>query len=65
MGAGSMTRQYRFLNDAPLNDANFGLEVNFLECREARSPQGRNPAGSAPRPALAGIAARIAENARD
>jgi len=65
MGAGSMTRQYRFLNDAPLNDANFGREMTFLEGREARRPQGRNPAGSAPRTALAGMGARIAENARD
>ncbi len=30
------TRRYRYLNGAPLNDANFDLEVNFLECRETR-----------------------------
>ncbi len=31
-----VTRRYRYLNGAPLNDAHFGLEVNFLECRETR-----------------------------
>jgi len=34
--AGGAKRRYRYLNGAPLNDANFDLEVNFLECREAR-----------------------------
>jgi len=34
--AGGVTRRCRFLNGAPLNDANFGLEVNFPECRESR-----------------------------
>ncbi len=35
-GAAGVVRQYRYLNGAPLNDANFDLEVNFLECRETR-----------------------------
>ena len=34
--AAGVVRQYRYLNGAPLNDANFDLEVNFLECRETR-----------------------------
>lgn len=34
--AAGVLRQYRYLNGAPLNDANFDLEVNFLECRETR-----------------------------
>ncbi len=29
--------RFRFLNGVPLNDANFDLEVNFLECRETRA----------------------------
>ena len=32
--------RFRHLNGAPLNDANFDLEVNFLECWETR-PDGR------------------------
>ncbi len=31
---------FRFLNGVPLNEANFDLEVNFLECWETR-PNGR------------------------
>ncbi len=31
-----VSRRYRYLNGAPLNDAHFGLEVNFLECWETR-----------------------------
>ena len=31
-----MSRRYRYLNGAPLNDTHFDLEVNFLECRETR-----------------------------
>ena len=31
-----VTRRYRYLNGAPLNEAHFDLEVNFLECRETR-----------------------------
>ncbi len=34
--AAGVTRRYRYLNGAPLNEAHFGLEVNFLECRETR-----------------------------
>ncbi len=33
-------RRYRLLNGVPLNDAQFDLEVNFLECWET-TPQGR------------------------
>ncbi len=33
---GGVTRRYRYLNGAPLNEAHFDLEVNFLECRETR-----------------------------
>ncbi len=29
--------RFRFLNGVPLNDANFDLEVNFLECQETRA----------------------------
>ncbi len=32
--------RFRFLNGVPLNEANFDLEVNFLECWETR-PNGR------------------------
>ncbi len=34
--ADGLKRRYRYLNGVPLNDANFDLEVNFLECRETR-----------------------------
>ena len=34
--ADGVSRRYRYLNGAPLNDANFDLEVNFLACRETR-----------------------------
>ena len=34
--AGGVSRRYRYLNGAPLNDTHFDLEVNFLECRETR-----------------------------
>ena len=34
--AAGVTRRYRYLNGAPLNEANFDLEVNFLEYRETR-----------------------------
>lgn len=34
--ANGLKRRYRYLNSVPLNDANFDLEVNFLECRETR-----------------------------
>ena len=34
--AAGVTRRYRYLNGAPLNEAHFDLEVNFLECRETR-----------------------------
>lgn len=35
-GTDGVVRRYRYLNGVPLNDANFDLEVNFLECRETR-----------------------------
>ena len=35
-GNDGVTRRYRHLNGAPLNEAHFDLEVNFLECRETR-----------------------------
>ncbi len=34
--AAGVSRRYRYLNGAPLNEAHFDLEVNFLECRETR-----------------------------
>ncbi len=39
-GEDGVRRRYRFLNGVPLNDANFDLEVNFLECWET-TPKGR------------------------
>ncbi len=35
-----ITHQFRYLNGAPLNEANFELEVNFLEYREMK-PSGK------------------------
>jgi len=34
--ANGLKRRYRYPDSVPLNDANFDLEVNFLECRETR-----------------------------
>jgi len=39
-GEDGVRHRFRWLNGAPLNDANFGIEVNFIEYREVR-PGGR------------------------
>jgi len=39
-GEDGVRHRFRWLNGAPLNDANFGIEVNFIEYREVQ-PGGR------------------------
>ena len=45
-GEDGVRHRFRWLNGAPLNDANFDLEVNFLEYREItpEGPGGQGPA---------------------